>query len=711
MSDIVSQTASAIKIQPQQRLIQLKDLLQSSENVRTAPASAEKDAELRASIRHLGLLQNLVVRPVPGKKLFEVVAGGRRLKIMQDMAQAGEIPWEQTVPCFVRKDGVIEASLAENTVRASMHPADEYAAMAKLVAHGKSVIEIARDFGTSEAVVEKRLRLGNVHPTILDAYRANELSSEQIMAFACVTDQTAQLRVYELDGNPGDLSAWQIKRKLQESKTRTDAPMVRFVGLNAYLAAGGTLTTDLFARDQDIMIDDPTLIVSLAQQKLEQIADDLRRQWAWVVVLPELGHAMPTHLHKMPCSGIRADLGELNKQLDAVCGTIDALEAEWPEEVALDEDCPEELRGSWQQIVDLLNEKAQIETSIASAGYYTDEDRAKYGCAVTILYDGSVRVVEGLCRPEDMPQSSPAAGRDKPHREHAMEAIAVGGGQGLPAQDNSLDPDEPSAKLSQVLMNDLLAHRHQIMTAHLADDFTMAFDLAAFSVASQVLGSRYGGTPVNVTVQPQQLRDSLDELNASPAGAALARLRESLDLSWVGKPALDSFLLFRGLSQTAKQAIFAYCVANGMQASLDIGKPSIFEWVGQHMQIDVAAFWRPTAANYWGRVPKTHSLEIASRLFGSRWAADMRESKRAVIADRMERAFARDNAERAIGLAGTTLAQAASWLPAGMGFARVEQADDDTAAEENAATPVETQPVPLSVDGPVEALPDFLTAA
>src|SRR4029077_3158681 len=81
--------------------------------------------ELAASIAAHGLLQSLVVRK-DGKK-FAVVAGNRRLAALASLQKAGKIAAGFEVPCQVIENGAdaTEISLAENTVRENMHPADE----------------------------------------------------------------------------------------------------------------------------------------------------------------------------------------------------------------------------------------------------------------------------------------------------------------------------------------------------------------------------------------------------------------------------------------------------------------------------------------------------------------------------------------------------------------------------------------------------------
>ena len=160
--------------------IPLSRLALAPENVRKTPPDPQADTELKASIAALGLLENLVVRPDEpdgdGAERYTVVAGGRRLRAMRELAADGVLDAAHPVPCQIRSGEIepAELSLAENVVRIAMHPADQVVAFSKLVQAGQPVSSIAARFGVSERMVEQRLRLGNAAPELLDAYRARD---------------------------------------------------------------------------------------------------------------------------------------------------------------------------------------------------------------------------------------------------------------------------------------------------------------------------------------------------------------------------------------------------------------------------------------------------------------------------------------------------------------------------------------------------------
>ena len=172
-----------------------------------------------------------------------------------------------------------------------MHPADQVVGiLAKLVRAGQSVSAIAARFGASERIVEQRLRLGNAAPELLDAYRADEIDLEVLKAFAVTTDRERQMAVWEQVSAQGYRpSAGQVKRLLTEERVPGASTIARFVGVDAYEAAGGQVLRDLFADEHEhgVWFEDPVLLEKLAMAKLQAAADELATRWKWAVPMIE----------------------------------------------------------------------------------------------------------------------------------------------------------------------------------------------------------------------------------------------------------------------------------------------------------------------------------------------------------------------------------------------------------------------------------------
>lgn len=248
--------------------IPLSSLENSPDNVRRT-VSKEGIIQLAASIAVHGLMQNLIVRPIGDK--FQVVAGARRLKALQELAKDGHIENDAPITCRVMQgENTTELSLVENVVRESMHPADEYEAFAVLLKDGKiKVSDVAIRFGVSQKHVEQRMLLGNVHPDIMKAFRAEKCDLKSLMAFTITTDQKKQLNVWK-SLKEYERSSYSIKQKLTDKMFTSDSPLAKFVGRDAYKKAGGQFHNDLFSTNESEFFEDGALLQKLADEKFNQ---------------------------------------------------------------------------------------------------------------------------------------------------------------------------------------------------------------------------------------------------------------------------------------------------------------------------------------------------------------------------------------------------------------------------------------------------------
>jgi ParB/RepB/Spo0J family partition protein len=263
--------------------IKLSLLENSPDNVRRT-MDKKALAELRASILSIGMVHNIVV--VPHEKKYQVVAGARRLKVLQDLAEEGLINKNEAITCFVAESAQsVEISLAENIVREAMHPADEYEAYAALIAGGMTPEQVSLRFGCSVKHVNQRMRLGTVAPEIVKAFRAEKIDLDSLMAFASTPDQKKQLSVWKSLKEHERDNAWMIKNKLTEKMFKSDSPIAKFVGRADYEAAGGKFQGDLFSdRDTEYFVDG-ALLQKLADKKVnDRHAKFVAAGWGFVEI-------------------------------------------------------------------------------------------------------------------------------------------------------------------------------------------------------------------------------------------------------------------------------------------------------------------------------------------------------------------------------------------------------------------------------------------
>jgi ParB family chromosome partitioning protein len=313
--------------------VPLSSLVRSANNVRKHD---DKPIDsMVASLRSLGQLQNLIVTEVPCKgktKRWAVEGGDRRYRSLMQMCEAGEIA--KTYPVnVVSVDGpkALAASLAENLIRESMHASDEYDAFLALQNGGQSVEDIAAAFGISPLAVQRRLRLANVAPSLIERFRKGELSLSCMMAFAITDDHARQEAVAATLGNyehyEDESIASEVRRMLRASNIRATDPIARFVGIKTYIKAGGALEKDLFDDDDDGTIAQPELLHDLAHKKLTKCAKAVEDEgFAWVECRLTLSHADQQAFDHVPMIDRDASADE-QSAIDALQLRITELQA------------------------------------------------------------------------------------------------------------------------------------------------------------------------------------------------------------------------------------------------------------------------------------------------------------------------------------------------------------------------------------------------
>ena len=156
--------------------IPLNRIQESKTNPRRAFDEA-KLAELAGNIRQHGVLQPVLVRPLPDGKdgFFELVAGARRYR-------ASQLAKRETIPASVREltdTECLELQLIENLQRADVHELDEargYAALMQLQPDTYTVETLAEKIGRSEKYVYARLRLTHLADEVQQAFYAGKLT-------------------------------------------------------------------------------------------------------------------------------------------------------------------------------------------------------------------------------------------------------------------------------------------------------------------------------------------------------------------------------------------------------------------------------------------------------------------------------------------------------------------------------------------------------
>jgi ParB family chromosome partitioning protein len=618
-------------------MVPLNRLKASPKNARKAPHSAATIEAFAASIKAKGVLQPPVVEierkedGTPTGAYLVTIGEGRR-QGLRLLAKRKQIKKTHPVRVIVdNENDAHEISLDENFTREAMHPADQFEAFNRLAAErGYGPEEIAARFGVSAHVVRQRLRLASVAPELIQAYRAERLTMDQLMAFAVSEDQDRQRQVFGQIGqnSPG----YAIRRAMTEAKAQTDDRRVRFVGMEAYEAAGGAVLRDLFTDDGAGWLEDVALLDGLVQEKLEKAANEAREQegWKWAAAHFDFPYG-ETY------SRVHAGAVERSEE-DA--SAIAALSEEYDRLVIEMEDAEEPTpeRDARLEEIDALLQAYGPDFA------YTPDDLARSGVIVTLGYDGLARFERGLVRPEDVP----AAPEESREGDVDEDGSGHGAGEGLEPQERP-EPDEGLAPLSERLIVDLTTHRTAGLQDALARAPTLMLTVVVHTMVLQTFYPGYDQTsPLQLRLSFTGLERLAPGVGDGPAGRRIDARGEAWRVRLPAK-ASDIWPVLISLNGSDLMDLMAHCASLAVNAVRDPhdrrpGAWAQAETLATALDLDMTTTWTATAASYFGRVPKSRILEA------------------------VEEGVGKTDAERIAGLKKTEMAEAAEGLIAGKGW-------------------------------------------
>jgi ParB family chromosome partitioning protein len=583
--------------------VPLSQLVPSPYNVRRHTAGQVE--ELAALIDAQGLLHNLMVteqvigRGKAGKLRFAVAAGERRRRALLLLQQRGRLPKAHEVLCeLVPPERALEVSVAENSGREALHPADEFEAFKALIDEGKGIEDVATRFGVSVLTVQRRLKLSAVSPKLLALYRQEGINLDQLMALTLSDEHEAQERAW-FDAQPWDRTPAALRRVLTAGEVEAaGSALVRFVGIEAYEAAGGVVRRDLFDDAQSRFLSDATVVQRLAADKLETLAEAVRAEgWAWVEARVDVdSHALRQfvpceHSLRKPTKQEKEELAELDTRARELEREGEALNdaAEWSaddaERIDLEEQAIEERRTAIQ---------GALKTWPAEAKQHA-------GAIVTVGREGDPEVIRGLLRETD-------------RKAMAVLQKAPGGPTRGARDDDPVESAEHSgaaerraSECSDSLTKRLAAHRTVALQVMLSRNTAVALASLTHVLVQRVFGEAYrrDGSVLQITPQPQGhvLQSVADDLKESAAWKAV----EASRLAWrdrLPEQQKDWLGWLIALPREELLDLLAFCAASTLNALPSTGAASEAKVLAEAVGLDMADWWEPTAQSYLNHVPK-----------------------------------------------------------------------------------------------------------
>ncbi|HEV7252117.1 MAG TPA: ParB/RepB/Spo0J family partition protein [Mesorhizobium sp.] len=611
------------------RDIPFNKLVLSQSNVRRVKAGVSVE-ELAEDIARRGLLQGLTVRTVVDADgvetgMYEVPAGGRRYRALELLVKRKRLAKTAPVPCIVKAaDDPVPAeedSLAENIQRAQLHPLDQFRAFLSLREKGQSEEEIAATFFVSVQVVKQRLKLASVSPKLLDVYAEDGMTLDQLMAFTVSGDHQRQEQVFERLQSSYDKQPYVIRRWLTEGAVRAADKRAQFIGVDAYVEAGGSIMRDLFQGDDGGWLQDVALVDLMVAEKLGDEAATVQAEgWKWIEVAPDFAYGHTFGLRQLRGEPIAITADEQAAR--------DALQAEYDSLVAEFEDADEVPDGVDERLGEL---ETAIEAIDARPLAYDPAEIARAGAFISIDHSGDLRVERGYVRPEDELPIEPVPEAAAGDGSAVVQAASEGTDDSVTAEtsdDAGLEPeeDEGLSPISDRLLTELTAHRTLALRHTLGERPDIAFVAALHALTLKAFYSYAPDSCLELDLKSVSFGQQAPGLNDS-ASARAVRERHQTWANALPTAPEELWDTLMGWDDDSRQGLFAHVVAQSVNAVYEVWnrRPRALahtDKLAQSVELDMAtAGWTPTVDNFFGRVTKARILAAVAEAKGQR-AAD-----------------------------------------------------------------------------------------
>jgi ParB family chromosome partitioning protein len=228
--------------------------------------------ELANSIRQKGLLQPVIVR-TKQEEYFEMVAGNRRLQACKSLG------WRKIICHIVELDDkqAFEISLIENIHRKSLNPIEEASAFRSYVKDlgWGGISDLASKIGKSISYVDKRLKLLELPPEIIESISNSTISTSIAEELSFIDDTNKQLEFAKI-ASEKKISSRQARILAKEFKDSSN------LDENSSIAT----IAEIYEKTQR-SFDKSIIALKIAMNKLSAIIEQTEDDWIVYEILME----------------------------------------------------------------------------------------------------------------------------------------------------------------------------------------------------------------------------------------------------------------------------------------------------------------------------------------------------------------------------------------------------------------------------------------
>jgi len=583
--------------------VALSKLRPSRQNPRWVKPRPEAHRRLVASIRAFGLLEPLVVRPIPDKSgEFQVIAGNRRLAALRQVHRDSKD--DPKISCEVRDvdDPTAGAlSLSENFVREAMHPLDEAEAFAKLAAdEAKGAESIASQFGVTERYVRQRMKLAGLADVVKTAFREDRIDTGTAEAFSAVPEDR-QLAIWqELNGSPRH--AEQVRNII--ATAWIDSAHALF---DLSVLPESAVSRDLFS---DRVLIERQAFMEAQSQALAKEKEALREE-GWAEVVTGRREEVQDRLYAMQVPEQEFDLKTARK-LEKLDGRRQKLEAKL--ENVKDDD--QEAIQAVQLRIDTL-EKVANEIVEAAPKFFGEATKAVGTVFLSLDPDGQVRREFRLPRPQ---------GRRSGNGNGRVGEASSGGQPEPPTSDDLSD-----RQLAATFTHQALAVREALLKAPGSRKRILAMILHE-KVRSEALAIRHEANGIT-------LHATQDESFASAPARRVKEKRAELD-PFAEDHFVEDQAAYDRLGELSDSRVdklidllTVECVTAHLQRRTDL-----VHKLSAELKVNIRAFWRPDAGWLAG-YQKIQLVHLMAEFHGSTYKPANESRKKSELVEVLAKLF------------------------------------------------------------------------